>query len=328
MTNLQAPYGPLAFFLNLEPALSDFKSDVIEGLSKPQKSLSPMYFYDARGSEIFEKITELDAYYPTRTERKIMIDNADAIGEAIGARAAVLEYGAGAPDKIRRLLDMLHDPVAYIAMDISGEHLVEGMSDLATEMEDFPIAAICADFNDHVNIPPNILPHPETWLGYFPGSTLGNLNPENAARFLRRTSETLGPDALMLLGIDLYKDEEVLQRAYDDPEGVTAEFNLNVLRRMQSELGADLNLDDFEHLALVNHEKFRIEMHLRAVRKTRISLDGNVFDFEKGETLHTENSYKFGKKRFETLLEETPWRMSEVWCDENDWFAACLLSNT
>lgn len=328
MTDLKSPHGPLAFFLNLEPALADFRSDVIEGLAKSQKSLSPMYFYDAHGSALFEKITQLDAYYPTRTERAIMINNADAIGDAIGSGCAVLEYGSGSPNKIRRLLGMLHDPVAYVAMDISGEHLVNGMSKLAAEVDDLPIGAICADFNDHVMIPPNILPASKRWLGFFPGSTLGNFRPENAARFLQRTSETLGPDALMLIGIDLYKDEKTLQHAYDDPEGVTAAFNLNVLRRMQSELGAELTLDDFEHLALVNHDEFRIEMHLRAIRKTTITLDGHTFNFESGETLHTENSYKYSRDRFEMLLEETPWRLKDSWTDDNDWFAACLLSNT
>ncbi len=327
MTEIQSPYGPLAFFLDLEPALADFRSDVVAGLSKPQKSLSPMYFYDARGSALFERITELGAYYPTRTERRIMEDNAAAIAAAVGERAAVLEYGSGSSAKIRKLLSMLNNPLAYVAMDISCDHLLEGMTRLAEETAPFPVGAICADFNDPVALPRNALPAPDKWLGYFPGSTLGNFTPEAATAFLTRASETLGDGALFLLGNDLYKDEATLVRAYDDPEGVTAAFNLNLLTRMKRELGADLRLDDFEHLALFNADASRIEMHLRARRETEISLGEATFVFAAGETLHTENSYKYSLERLEALIAETPWRLRETWTDEREWFATCLLSN-
>ncbi len=327
MTELHAPYGPLAFYLDLEPALADFRSDVAEGLSKPQKSLSPMYFYDARGSAIFEKITELDAYYPTRTEQRLMADNANAIAAAVGANAAVLEYGSGSSAKIRRLLGMLKDPLAYVAMDISCDHLLRSMSDFADDVSPFPVGAVCADFNDPVALPEDALPTPEKWLGYFPGSTLGNFTPEAAGAFLSRASDTLGDGALFLLGIDLYKDEKTLLQAYDDPEGVTAAFNLNLLARMKRELGADLRLEDFEHLAVFNAEAARIEMHLKAVRETEICLGEATFPFAAGETLHTENSYKYSLERLRALVARTPWRMREIWSDDRDWFAACLLSN-
>ncbi len=325
---LQAPYGSLAFFLNNKPALSNFRADLFEGLSKPQKSLSPKYFYDERGSEIFEEITRLEAYYPTRTERSILTDNAQDIADAIGASAAVLEYGAGAPEKIRRLLNSLDDPAALVAMDISGDHLVQGMSKLSNEFSSLPVGAICADFFEELEVPKGSLPDPNRWLGFFPGSTLGNFYPEDAAAFLTRASETLGENALFLMGIDLYKDEDVLQLAYDDPEGVTAAFNKNVLKRIQAELEGDLTIGDFDHEARFNKDKSRIEMHLAANQPTHIEVDDYRFSFEKGETIHTENSYKYTFPMLEDLLSKTPWRLQNTWTDKEEWFATCLLSNS
>ena len=326
LTDLKAPYGPLAFFLDLHPDLGDFKTDVVEGLSMQQKSLSPKYFYDERGSALFKEITEQPEYYPTRTEKSIFLDNAEKIAAAPGPKTAVFEYGSGASEKIEWLINGLEDPVAYVAMDISKDFLIEAASVLA-EKFDLPVAAVCADFHGHVHLPKDVLPPPERWLGYFPGSTLGNMAPESAARFLRRAGETLGTGAQFLLGVDLEKDTDVLTAAYNDAAGVTAAFNLNLLRRMQRELGAELAIDDFEHHAFYNADQCRIEMHLRARRATEIALDGRSFAFAEGETLHTENSHKYSINRLKALFSETPWRLETVWTDENDWFAACLLSN-
>ncbi|MFQ5563646.1 MAG: L-histidine N(alpha)-methyltransferase [Parvularculaceae bacterium] len=327
MTDLSAPYGPLAFFFDLHPKLGDFHADVIEGLSRSQKALSPKYFYDERGSKIFEQITDLNEYYPTRTEMALMRDNAKSIADAIGPNAAILEYGSGSSDKIRRLLDSLAAPTAYVAMDISRDHLLENTIALAQEGSQ-PIAAICADFHYPVAIPSNILPASGSWLGYFPGSTVGNMTPQEAQAFLSFASDTLGPDAHFLLGVDLKKDPAVLNAAYNDAAGVTAKFNLNLLMRMRRELDAEIEMDAFEHLAAFNEEKGRIEMHLRACRATKISLDGRAFEFAKNETLHTENSYKYDVQGLRRLFEPTPWRLCELWTDERDWFAACLLSNS
>ncbi len=318
--------GPLAFFLDLHPAVGDFHDDVIEGLSQEQKWISAKYFYDERGSELFRQITALPEYYPTRTEREILLKNAAEITAAPGPNAAVFEYGSGASDKIEWLLDGLDGPAAYVAMDISRDFLIDAASAIA-EKFDLPVAAVCADFYGHVHIPEHILPEPGRWLGYFPGSTIGNMTPEGAARFLRRAGETLGPDAQFLLGVDLEKDTDILNAAYNDAAGVTAAFNLNVLARMKRELGAEIAMDDFEHDAFYNEEACRIEMHLRAKRRTTIALDGREFAFEAGETLHTENSHKYSINRLKALFEETPWRLETVWTDENQWFAACLLSN-
>lgn len=328
MTDLSAPYGPLAFFLDMHPKLGDFRADALEGLSLPQKSLSPKYFYDERGSRLFEQITELDEYYPTRTEMALMRENAGPIAAAIGPQAAILEYGSGSSEKIRRLVDRLDSPSAYVAMDISRDHLVENASSFARECESLPIAAICADFHEPVVVPPGILPPPARWLGYFPGSTVGNMTPHEAQAFFSLASDTLGPGAGFLLGVDLIKDPGILEAAYNDAENVTADFNLNLLRRMRRELGADIALDAFEHVAFFNGEEGRIEMHLRARRETDIRLNGRSFEFAAGETLHTENSYKYSFDGLKKLFEPTPWRLRELWTDKREWFAACLLGNS
>lgn len=325
MTDLTAPYGPLAFFLDLHPDIGDFLQDVALGLSAEQKSLSPKYFYDERGSKLFQRITETEDYYPTRTERDVFLTNAAAIVDAAGPEAAVFEYGSGSSEKIDWLLNGLEDVVAYVAMDISKEHLIESASAL-TRRHDVPIGAVCADFLGRVELPKDALPAPRRWLGYFPGSTLGNMLPNDAARFLRRAGETLGPGSAFLMGVDLEKDEEILTRAYNDSEGVTAAFNLNLLARMERELGAQLTIEDFEHDAFYNPEARRIEMHLRAVRPTSIALDGTTYEFAEGETLHTENSHKYTPDRLRALVSETPWRLETIWTDEREWFAACLLS--
>ncbi len=325
--DLKSPYGPLAFFLDLHPDLGDFRTDVIEGLSLPQKGLSPKYFYDEPGSKLFNRITGLEEYYPTRTERALFLEHADAITAAIGEGAAVFEYGSGSSEKIEWLVRGLKDPVAYVAMDISKDHLIESASALAERL-DLPVAAICADFHAPVPPPAPHLPDARRWLGFFPGSTIGNMAPTAAARFLDNAADTLGASAKLLIGVDLEKDKAVLEAAYDDAEGVTAAFNLNLLRRMRRELDAELALEDFEHLAFYNEAEARIEMHLRARRDTAIVLGERRFNFAAGETLHTENSHKYTLERFNALIAPTPWRVEAAWTDARGWYAACLLSNS
>jgi len=328
VTDLTAPHGPLAFFLDLHPKVSDFKTDVVEGLSKPQKSLSPMYLYDARGSQLFEQITGLETYYPTRTEQSIVDQFADEIAEAVGPNVGIFEYGAGSVEKIRRLLAMLNEPCSYVAMDISRDHLLASASALASDIAPLPVGAICADFNDEVSVPPGILPDLDHLLGYFPGSTIGNLTPDGARSFLKHASATLGDDALFLFGIDLKKDAQTLRLAYDDPGGVTAQFNLNLLARMRRELDAEIDIDAFEHNVVVNAGPQRIEMHLRAKKPTTIIIDGKAFEFASGETIHTENSHKYSPERLGELIDGTPWRLVNRWTDDREWFATCLLSNS
>ena len=312
--------------LDLHPSLGDFRADTVAGLSQQSKCISPKYFYDEHGSTLFKQITEQPEYYPTLTEKKVFLKNAADITAAPGPNVAVFEYGSGASEKIEWLMNGLERPAAYVAMDISKDYLIDAASALAGKF-DLPVAAVCADFHGHVHIPPDILPTPSRWLGYFPGSTIGNMTPEAAARFLRRAGETLGAGAQFLLGVDLEKDPTVLNAAYNDKAGVTAAFNLNLLTRMERELGARLNIDDFDHFAAYNEKEWRIEMHLRARKRTVISLGDHDFSFEAGETLHTENSHKYSINRLKTLFAETPWRLDTVWTDEKQWYAACLLSN-
>ncbi|MEM9170793.1 MAG: L-histidine N(alpha)-methyltransferase [Pseudomonadota bacterium] len=328
MTDFKAPYGPLAFFLDLEPEPADFRADVEEGLAAARKTLSPKYFYDARGAEIFEKITTLDAYYPTRTERAILDASRDAVRAAVGPNRAILEYGSGSSEKIRRLLDMVDRPSAYVAVDISRDQLIDGMSALAGDVAPLPIGAVCADFTAEIALPNDAVPAPAGWFGFFPGSTLGNFDPVQASAFLSRAAATLGDGATMLVGIDLYKDEAVLQRAYDDPDGVTAAFNLNVFRRMKNELDAAIDLDAFVHEARVEPQTRRVEMHLRARRATEIVIGERAFAFAEGETLHTENSYKYDDASLADVVAPTPWRIETIWKDPKGWFAACFLRNS
>lgn len=326
LTDLKAPYGPLAFFLDLHPDLGDFRADAAAGLAMEEKCISPKYFYDERGSKLFDEITTLDEYYPTRTERSLFLQYADEIARAVGPRAAIFEYGSGSSEKVEWLANGLDELIAYVAMDISKDHLIESSSALAEALQ-VPVAAVCGDFQAPVPIPDGVLPRPDRWLGYFPGSTIGNMTPTGAAGFLNRASATLGPNAKFLIGFDLEKDQQVLEAAYNDARGITAAFNLNVLRRMKRELSADVDLDAFEHIAFYNRDLWRIEMHLRAVRDTVITLDGADYSFSEGETLHTENSHKYSLDRFAALVDETPWSVTEHWVDDKAWYAACLLSN-
>ena len=326
MTDLLAPYGALAYFLDLHPDAGDFEADVLNGLAEPQKTISPKYFYDEYGSKLFDQITALKDYYPTRTERALFLDRANEITEAIGARSAIFEYGSGSSEKVEWLVRGLEAPIAYVAMDISKDHLIESAKALA-ELMQIPVAAICADFHAPVVLPEGKFPQPAQWLGYFPGSTIGNMLPETAVQFLNRADNTLGKNAKFLLGVDLEKDKRVMETAYDDSEGVTAAFNLNLLRRMRRELDAGLKFEDFEHFAVYNEKLCRIEMHLRAVRPTEIVIGEQSFPFQKGETIHTENSHKYSIDRLKDLIEQTPWRLNQVWTDPKNWYAACLLSN-
>ena len=326
VTDLQAPFGPLAYFLNLHPDLGNFRKDAIAGLSENEKWISPKYFYDERGSKLFNEITQLKEYYPTRTEKSLFLGNAAEISAAIGEGAGIFEYGSGSSEKVEWLVRGIKDAASYVAMDISKDHLIDSASALA-ECLPVPVAAICADFHAPVEMPSGILPEPSHWLGYFPGSTIGNMLPETARAFLTRASTTLGQGAEFLLGVDLEKDKSVVEAAYNDERGVTAAFNLNLLHRMKNELDAELTLDDFEHYAFYNETMHRIEMHLRARKATQIRIDDQLFQFSAGETLHTENSHKFSIDRVKALIAETPWRLRHVWTDEREWYAACLLSN-
>jgi len=324
MADLQAPCGPLSFFLDQQPKAADFAADLHAGLSATPKGLPPKHFYDERGSDLFARICETPEYYVTRTELSLMRESVGEMARTIGADASIVEYGSGVSEKVALLLDALEAPADYVAIDISREFLLEAAERIARERPGLRVGAICADFFDDIHLPTDLMAGKRT-VGYFPGSTIGNFEPGEAEAFLRRARETLGEGASFLLGADLVKDEATLVAAYDDAEGLTAAFNLNVLRRARAELDAEVDLDAFRHRAIWNAALRRIEMHLEVTRATEIVLRGRAYGFKTGETIHTENSHKHDEASLGELAEKSGWRLARLWRDPKSWFAVALL---
>ena len=299
-----------------------FLSDVLEGLAKTQKTLPCQYFYDEAGSNLFEQITELPEYYPTRTEIGILKTQADAIAAALGPGALLVEYGAGASTKTRILLDALQDPAGYVPIDVSEDFLLQTADALKAEYPDLTVRPIAADFMVELGLPDDIDGTP---VGFFPGSTIGNLNDDEIDQFLRAARRLLGPGSKFVIGLDLRKSPDILIPAYDDAQGVTAAFNLNLLKRINRDLGANFDLEAFQHQAIWNDEASRIEMHLRSLKAQTAQIGGAEITFDSGETIHTENSRKFDLTKFVTLLSTTGWSLSKDWRDERGYFAVLLL---
>jgi len=303
----------------------EFLADAIEGLSrKPQKTISPKYLYDKRGSELFDDITELDEYYPTRTELSIMRQYADEMAAAVGPEALLVEYGSGSSMKTGTLLKALDHLTGYVPMDISGEHLEEAAQRIAADFPDLPVYPVCADFTQPFDLPP-VEGTVRRRVAYFPGSTIGNFTKLQAADVLKHISALMGPGGGLLIGVDLEKDPEVLKRAYDDRKGVTAKFNLNLLDRMNRELDANFDRDAFEHQARYNSEQHRIEMHLVAEEPQKVKLDGTEIAFDAGESIHTENSHKFTEESFAELAGKAGFKLVKVWKDPRAYFSVMYL---
>ncbi|MGP1351874.1 MAG: L-histidine N(alpha)-methyltransferase [Parasphingopyxis sp.] len=298
-----------------------FRRDVLAGLEMRPRAIPARWFYDLRGSELFEEITELPEYYPTRIERSILDEQSAAIGDAIGGGQAVVEFGSGSSAKTPLLLNAI-SPAAYVPIDISGEFLRESADALSADFPDLPVHPVEADFTHPVPLPAAIADLPK--LGFFPGSTIGNFTPPHAVDFLRAMKETLGTGAMLLIGMDRIKDEDVLVRAYDDAAGVTAAFNLNLLERIDRELDGDIPLDAFRHKAVWNDMLARIEMHIEAVRDVEFSVAGRDFAMAEGETIHTENSHKYGPRDARILLRAGGWTVTREWTDEAGQFALLL----
>jgi dimethylhistidine N-methyltransferase len=302
----------------------DFASDVVEGLRKKQKSIPSKYFYDRRGSQLFDRITQLQEYYPTRTEISIMERYQDEIDAVLGPRALIIEYGSGSSTKTRLLLDRLIDPVAYMPIDISKQHLLHSASLIAGDYPDLEVLPVVADYTSDMVLP-EPAEVPERTVVYFPGSTIGNFEPEGARDFLSHVASVCGPGGGLLIGVDLVKDTDVLEAAYNDSAGITAKFNLNLLHRINAELGAEIDVSSFEHLAFWSPDKSRIEMHLRSRIRQSIRVADVRFDFKRGETIHTENSHKFTIDGFAELAE--PWfTQDHVWTDDNQWFSLQVMA--
>ena len=306
------------------PAASEFATDVLGGLTATPKRLSPKYFYDSAGSALFERITELPEYYPTRREIGILQERAGDIAALIPSGAALIEFGSGSSTKTRIVLSNAKSLAAYVPVDISGDFLRQQAASLRREYPKIAMLALAADFSKPFELPAAVAQMPR--VGFFPGSTIGNFEPHEAASFLRHAGRILGPGATFIVGVDLVKDSQVLQRAYNDSQGVTAQFNLNLLARINRELGGRFNLACFEHHAFFNRERSRIEMHLASLKRQRLRLLGECIDFRAGETIHTENSYKYSLQSFGAMARGAGWTPSAVWTDAEAYFSVHVLT--
>ncbi len=321
---MTAPDRSLTLHEDQAPERATFLAEALAGLRATPRTLPCKYFYDEIGSELFEAICQLDVYYPTRTELGIMREHAPEMAAELGERCMLVEYGSGTSEKTRILLDHLSKPAAYVPVDISGEHLLESAQATAADRPDLEVLPVCADFTREVELPvPST--EPARTVVYFPGSTIGNFGPEAATGLLDGMAELCAPDGGCLVGADLVKDRDVLRRAYDDPEGTTAAFNLGVLRRLRDDLGAELDLEGFEHEARWNEEHLRIEMHLRSTRSQTIRLGDETFAFAAGETICTEHSHKYTLDGFAALAADAGLRVETVWTDPKGWFSVQYL---
>jgi dimethylhistidine N-methyltransferase len=290
-----------------------FAADVIAGFSAKPKRLPPKYFYDAAGSALFERITQLPEYYPTRCELALLRANAPAIASLFPQNCVLIEFGSGSSRKARILLGAAATVDAYVPVDISGDFLQQDCAQLARDFPHLAVHPLVADFTQPFALPPEIAAKPR--VGFFPGSTIGNFEPHEAAAFLRHAAYVLGEGAVFVVGVDLVKDTSILCPAYNDAEGVTGQFNLNLLARINRELGANFDLSTFEHHAFYNRELHRIEMHLASTKRQRVKVNGTAFSFRAGETIHTENSYKYTIDSFQALARGSGWSSVDVWSD-------------
>lgn len=318
--------------LEAPPVVDDFPletgnmlEEVLEGLQKRHKQLPCKLFYDERGSELFSQICELQEYYPTRSEVDIMTRNVEEIVSLLGPGCLLIEYGSGTSEKSSILLENLPQLAGYVPIDISREPLMAHASQMGEAYPHLDIFPINADYNRPFPIPRTRKPVKKRVV-YFPGSTIGNFHPPEAVEFLDRILRVCGSDGVLLVGVDLKKDPQILNLAYNDPGGITAEFNLNVLRRLNRELGADFDLDQFRHLAFYNDDEGRMEMHLESLRDQVVHLDGVNITFEKGERIWTESSYKYTLERFEMLALDAGFAVQKVWTDGQDLFSVQFLT--
>ena len=298
-------------------------SEVKEGLLKEPKQLPSKLFYDERGSALFDLICELDEYYPTRTELQIMQDNIEEIGSLLGEGTLLIELGSGSSIKIRLLLDHIPGLAGYVPIDISAEHLTRSSNSLKKKYPELNIYPLAADYTKDFKLPliNNAYDHIAT---YYPGSTIGNFKPEEAREFLKRIAKIVGKNGGMIIGVDLKKDKKIVEAAYNDKSGVTADFNLNMLSHINDKLASDFDLNKFSHLAFYNEMKGRIEMHLVSKESQRVRLNGTLISFRKGENILTEYSYKYSTEEFADLVSDI-FEVRKVWTDKNNLFSIQYL---
>ena len=311
--------------LTRPPADDGFLRDVLDGLRRPRKRLPCKYFYDDAGSRLFDRICELDEYYPTRCELDLLHRHAGEMADAAGRRAVLIEYGSGSGLKTRLLLERLREPAAYVPVDISGEHLERSAARLARRYPRLPVLPVAADFTRPFALPP-LPPNAGRRVVFFSGSTIGNFRPAEAVRLLAQMARLCGPGGALLIAADLKKDRAVLEAAYNDQAGVTAAFNLNLLTRINRELGADFDPATFRHHAFYNERRGRIEMHLVSRKQQIVTVGGAVVAFARGESVRTEYSYKYGLADFAALAARAGLRVGRVWTDAKGWFSAQWLT--
>ncbi|MGA9049343.1 MAG: L-histidine N(alpha)-methyltransferase [Dehalococcoidia bacterium] len=309
---------------DFKPAMGIFREEVLAGLRKQQKEICPKYFYDETGSGLFEQICTLDEYYIPRTEISIMEKNIDEIVGVLGPDVLLVEYGCGDCKKTQILINRMHDMSAYIPIDISCEQLMTVSRRLGSEYPGLEILPVCADFTNDFSLPDGKRKNDRVVV-YFPGSSIGNLHPEQARNLLQQIARLCGPGGALLIGVDLKKDSSVLHRAYNDRHNVTSAFNLNILERLNRELSADFDLRSFEHYAFYNPVKGRIEMHLISLKDQVVQLDDTAINFARGESIWTESSYKYNLNEFKELAVASGFTVDRVWTDEQRWFSIQYL---
>jgi dimethylhistidine N-methyltransferase len=307
-----------------EDARAAFARDVVSGLTASRKTLRPKYFYDEEGSRLFEAITKVPEYYPTRTEIGILEKYGRDIAQLIPAGGALVEFGSGSSVKIRTILRALDKLEVYVPVDISADFLAGEAAELQNDFPRVRVLPVAADFTRPFALPAMAQQRPR--VGFFPGSTIGNFEPGEAENFLRHAARILGHGAHFIVGVDLIKEPDVLHAAYNDTAGVTARFNLNLLARINRELGANFDLEAFEHRAIFDDKCSRIEMHLVSRVRQRVSVCGRRIEFEAGETIHTECSYKYTLPSFGTLARRTGWTPVQSWTDERGYFSVHTLA--
>ncbi len=312
-------------FYDFHPPAADFKAEVLQGLQKPQKAIPAKFLYDKRGAELFDAICTLEEYYLTRTEMAILQTYAAEIVSLIGDRV-LIEFGSGSSQKVRILLDAMPSPPTYVALDISKQHLYESCSDLVNAYPGLNAIAICTDYSQPLDLPeiPSIQNQPK--VAFFPGSSIGNLEPQEVVQFLKNTAHLLQPNGSLLIGVDLKKSREILEPAYDDSQGISAAFALNLLTRINRELGADFDLDNFSYRAFYNVIG-RIEMYIVSLTEQVVHLDDTIISFEKGETICTEYSYKYSIAQFQALAKLAGFQSEKVWTDSQQLFSLHYLQN-
>ncbi len=325
----QQSFSDLVAFYDLRPEEEDFGDALRAGLSQSPKSLPCKFFYDQRGSELFDQICTLDEYYVTRTETALLTDNAAEIASHIGENCHLLEFGSGSSIKVSILLNALQGQVAYTAIDISKDHLLASTAALARKNPDLLVTAVCVDYTKPFDLPAEIVGYDGTPVVFFPGSSIGNFTAGPAREFLAHTADLLRPrQGGLLIGADLKKDEDILRAAYNDSRGITASFNLNLLVRANTDLGANFDVSAFHHDAIYNDALGRIEMYLVSDRQQSVVIGGSSYSFADGEAIHTEKSHKYGVEQLQSIARSAGFEPIKVWVDEKCLFSVHFLRVT